>query len=715
MNATWTTLLTRWGMPALAGLAGLAVVCGGFDVRGGAIWLGVLAAVGLTTGIIFDARWRFEGGTPPDRPWAASEGPLLWIVAAWALTRLAGGYGSYLIVAPAALVALLVAMFPAPVRLRALALAGGLELGLLLTRRISVVELGVRVAIIAGATWGLARLSRWSAWQADVAQARDDRAKAASNRAARRDFGLLTEQAPAITALPGLEIGERPTVGQRALDHVEEAFQLQADLLHAALGARTVAVLWRADPDQLRLRTWSGTIAADRIGPWSTAVGVPASVMREGTAVAVAPVHPGGLPYHPADAEIAAALAVPVLDAGAVAGVLCVDGDAPFEGPRRAAVEQAARALGLAVDMSRELKATDQERTIVQRICAALQALNGSLGLDAAVQATLEAVQVLVKPDLAALSVVRGDVHVVLGAVGDGAEALENLEFTGDEGLVGQAIAHGRVMPMHPGHRRGKGVFTAADTLESLQSLLVLPLSRADGNPVGALTVGARAADRFTGPRRDMLELIADQLGVKLDLAQAHDRLRGLATIDGLTGLSNHRTFQQAFDKMIARARRRKSPLCLLIVDIDHFKALNDGHGHPFGDEVLRAVAQVIGQAGRAVDLAARYGGEEFAVILEDSDADGGRRVAERIRAEIEGLRFGGESETVGASSDAPAAAADEAGPRGVRVTASVGLASLPDDATSKAILIELADKALYAAKRRGRNQVCAWADGVSG
>lgn len=693
MNPAWSTRLAQWWVVALAGLAGLAVMLGGFDINAGVVWLGILTAVGLTTGVLQDARWRIEGTDPPDRPWAASEGPLLWIVGAWAITRLGGPYGAYLIVIPAGLVALLVAMFPRPVWIRALVAAGAIELGLLIGGRIAPVELLIRVVIIGGATWGLSRLSSWAAWQAEVDKHRADRADRAANQEARREFGLLTAQTPAISTRSDAELSARPTVGQIALDHVEQAFVIQVGLLRRALGASTVAVLWCTDDDQLSLRAWDSVTDLDARGPWSQAAGIPASVLREGAPVAVAPMHPGGLPYHPDDAEIGAVLAVPIEGDAAPRGVLCVDGAAPFEEAAREAVVQTARALAHAVDMGRELKATDVERTIVQRICAALKTLNASLGMDAAVQATLDAVEVLVKPDLAALSMVRGDVHVVIGAIGEGADALEDLQFTGDEGLVGQAIAHGRIMPLRAPRRTTQGVFTANDTLAAMKSLLVLPLRRADGGPVAALTVASRAPEQFIAHRRAMLELIAEQLGTKLDLAQAHERLRSLATIDGLTGLNNHRTFQQGFAQMIARARRNNGPLCLLLIDIDHFKTVNDEHGHPFGDAVLRAVAQVIGRAGRSVDLAARYGGEEFAVILEDSDAEGGRRVAERVRAEIEALRFDIDS---------------------VRVTASIGLASLPSDATSQAVLIELADKALYAAKHRGRNQVRAWADAAS-
>jgi diguanylate cyclase (GGDEF)-like protein len=190
-----------------------------------------------------------------------------------------------------------------------------------------------------------------------------------------------------------------------------------------------------------------------------------------------------------------------------------------------------------------------------------------------------------------------------------------------------------------------------------------------------------------------MLELIGAQVAVKLDLARAHEQIRELATTDGLTGLNNHRVFQQTFDAMLQRARRRSSPVCFLLTDIDKFKVLNDTYGHPFGDEVLKGVARVLGGAVRSVDLAARYGGEEFAVLLEDAGSEGGRLMAERIRAEVEALSF--------------------AHPKGpVRVTLSLGVAAFPADGELKTTLIERADAALYQAKHAGRNRVRVWADG---
>jgi two-component system cell cycle response regulator len=140
----------------------------------------------------------------------------------------------------------------------------------------------------------------------------------------------------------------------------------------------------------------------------------------------------------------------------------------------------------------------------------------------------------------------------------------------------------------------------------------------------------------------------------------------------------------------IDRAQRYDRPLSLLLVDLDHFKDVNDTHGHAGGDEVLRAVADVLAAVCRDVDLAARIGGEEFAILLPETDARGAEHVAERARGRIAESHH-----------RAPSGA-------GFRITASAGVASLGREVTSAEGLLQAADDALYRAKGEGRNRVVA-------
>jgi diguanylate cyclase (GGDEF)-like protein/PAS domain S-box-containing protein len=191
---------------------------------------------------------------------------------------------------------------------------------------------------------------------------------------------------------------------------------------------------------------------------------------------------------------------------------------------------------------------------------------------------------------------------------------------------------------------------------------------------------------RITGSSTDITERkrqeqqIAEQ---RQALEAANARLEALATLDGLTGLKNHRAFQERFDGEWERAVRHGTPLSLLLLDVDHFKQYNDTFGHPAGDEVLRGIARVLCDGVRETDFVGRYGGEEFAAILPDTDAAGALRMAERLRAAVEAAPW----------------------PRRP-VTASIGSATRTTAMTGRADLLLAADQALYAAKHAGRNQV---------
>jgi diguanylate cyclase (GGDEF)-like protein len=178
-----------------------------------------------------------------------------------------------------------------------------------------------------------------------------------------------------------------------------------------------------------------------------------------------------------------------------------------------------------------------------------------------------------------------------------------------------------------------------------------------------------------------------------LELETVVEQLKQLARTDGLTGLRNHRAFQEALNFELERARRTQRPLSLLMLDVDHFKAYNDTHGHPGGDRVLRLVAQLLEKNLRTVDVVARYGGEEFVILLLETPGVDAQLVAEKLRLAVASVDFEG---------------AERSQPGG-RLTISLGLASFPLQATTGEALLALADAALYRAKHAGRNQV--WRD----
>lgn len=224
-----------------------------------------------------------------------------------------------------------------------------------------------------------------------------------------------------------------------------------------------------------------------------------------------------------------------------------------------------------------------------------------------------------------------------------------------------------------------------ARALPDARNVVVLPFT-ADGEPVGAVVV-ERGGGGSAGIGASTVALLS-QFTVHAALAHRNVRLlaevKHLAAVDGLTGLANRRTFEDTLHREVSRAIRTGADLSLLLVDVDHFKTVNDTYGHPTGDEVLRYVGHVLATSGRDFDFPARYGGEEFAVILPGCAPEEAIAVANRLRAGI-------------ASDQAP-----------LRVTASAGVAALHRNAPDAETLVRAADEALYDAKRQGRDRTVA-------
>ncbi len=208
------------------------------------------------------------------------------------------------------------------------------------------------------------------------------------------------------------------------------------------------------------------------------------------------------------------------------------------------------------------------------------------------------------------------------------------------------------------------------------------------GEQVLGVMVVASATPRELSPAElDRLQVIANQSSLALQNALLHGELERLSVTDRLTDLFNHGYFQQRLDAEIRRANRFDHPLSLVMLDIDDFKALNDTYGHPRGDMVLKVMSSIIRENLREIDIAARYGGEEFVLLLPETDVEGARSVAERVRMRVE-------AEVL------PIADAD----REVRISVSLGVATYPLHADTHAGLIDVADRALYEAKRAGKN-----------
>jgi len=241
---------------------------------------------------------------------------------------------------------------------------------------------------------------------------------------------------------------------------------------------------------------------------------------------------------------------------------------------------------------------------------------------------------------------------------------------------------------LHPGDCVGElSVFDGAYTSAQVIAASDCHLLRIDNKTLWRLV---RASHNFS---RNLLHVLAKRMrknNVAIINGLRHQQeLEYLANVDGLTGLFNRRWMNEFFQRQIARALRDNKPMALLIADLDHFKQINDIHGHVVGDEVLFAVASILARLVRPTDLLARFGGEEFALILPDTSLHDAKQIAERMRVEIDNTRIKIDNES----------------PHEIHVTLSLGVTSLMLGDEINNILTR-ADRALYHAKENGRNRV---------
>lgn len=297
-----------------------------------------------------------------------------------------------------------------------------------------------------------------------------------------------------------------------------------------------------------------------------------------------------------------------------------------------------------------------------------------SVVLDAAMAATRAraGAVLLLSPDRTTLELAVGQ-----GLVDDGP-----LQLATGQGVAGQVAVTGR--PLHG--RTGSGQLLPAPGEPTGTTVVAVPLSSST-NVIGVLLL----LDREDGEEFDERDLatlgtFTSQATVAVDNVLLHEETSRLSVTDGLTGLWNYRYLQLSLAKEVERATRFERPLSLLMLDLDHFKLVNDVHGHQRGDAVLVELAERIRGLVRDVDTLARYGGEEFVLVLPETDETGAVQAAERIRQAVRALPFG------------------NAGDPPVVLTLSIGVAVFPVHGAGTVELLRAADDALYVAKREGRD-----------
>lgn len=226
------------------------------------------------------------------------------------------------------------------------------------------------------------------------------------------------------------------------------------------------------------------------------------------------------------------------------------------------------------------------------------------------------------------------------------------------------------------------------------QTWMLVPIA-AHGRNIGCLVLESQQTQAFNESALRIVQALANEFAIAFENARLFEEVKRLSTVDPLTSLFNRRHFNSAAQIELQRAERYHLSLTVILMDIDHFKKVNDVYGHAMGDRVLMEVAAVCLKGLRVMDLHARYGGEEFCFLLPETPLNGALQLAERIRASVAALQFDSEQGQL-------------------TVTASFGVTERIEPGDSLSHLQERADKALYAAKHGGRNQVLAWSDALA-
>ncbi|MDW7709732.1 MAG: sensor domain-containing diguanylate cyclase [Deferrisomatales bacterium] len=319
------------------------------------------------------------------------------------------------------------------------------------------------------------------------------------------------------------------------------------------------------------------------------------------------------------------------------------------------------------------------------------KALTSTLDLREVLGAIMEKVSLLLRPknwSLLLLDEASGDLVFEI-AVSPAAERLKGLRLNKGEGIAGWVALHGEslLIPDVRGDTRfAPAVDEASDF--STRSIVCVPL-RCRNRILGVVElINNMDEGEFSEADLKILSTIADFAAIAIENARYFERVRELVITDDLTGLYNARHLLEYLDHEVDRAHRYGTPLSLVFFDVDYFKGVNDTHGHLVGSRVLTEMGRLIRGCVRSSDVAARYGGDEFVLVLPNTDKKGAVTVASNLRQKVREHYF-----------------LSEQGYR-IRVTASFGVASYPEDAQTKLALIRHADQAMYRVKETTRDAV---------
>ncbi len=390
-------------------------------------------------------------------------------------------------------------------------------------------------------------------------------------------------------------------------------------------------------------------------------------------------------------AKIVSLMSVPVVEGEVLRGVLVADHaeEGRFSRSELEVFEGFAVEVNLLLENSWSSWRDRRSASKMEAVSALSYELNSTLNIKEMLEILVEKVELIVPCDQCAVFLVdRESRRLVLHAErGFRFPRDKRFSFPMNKGLPGSVLTHGQPL-LFATVKEGQ-VVPGYTGIKKMRSFMGFPLKFQE-EFAGVLIFASAEPGKFTSDEMATLGTLVNQASAQVSNAILHEQVEKVAITDGLTGLYNHRHFQERLSHELKRSLRQEQPVSLLLLDIDHFKKVNDDYGHPFGDEVLKKISAQLSDVARDIDLVARYGGEEFVVILANAGRRDCSKVAGRIRKGIESLSFVFEGETV-------------------KTTVSLGGATFPEDGETKEELIRHADQALYHSKHAGRNRYTAF------
>jgi diguanylate cyclase (GGDEF)-like protein len=484
------------------------------------------------------------------------------------------------------------------------------------------------------------------------------------------------------------------------LDDLQRSLSAALDLCRMTLDCRSVLALSLDTTGRwLFVREVSSGETSVCPGPFSAADGVFAAALTSGRiAELVSQAAARQVPYYKVPFPVGHVAAVPLGTGTDTAGLLALDRPLaePLRPEQRLVLETAAELVRRTLEIERSVVQLERAKVEQGKLYRAAEQLNEAQSEKQVIEAGVGSAREFAAFHFAAVTLVReGGAHEICAVSGPHTSELVGKTFKDSTGLVGMVVENRHALPFRGLCDAGyQVVFTRDLPSPDLRSLLVLPLL-VHQEVLGTLVLGSDEPSAFGSAVRPTLEVLARHIAVSLANARMMKRLEDLATTDGLTGLLNKRALIDAARQKLRSSVRFQKPLSVLVCDLDHFKSVNDTHGHDVGDRVIRGFADVLKHGKRDTDLVGRFGGEEFVVICEQTDLVGAQQLAERIRTDLANTTF-----------------VTSSGP--LRVTCSVGIAAFPRAGQDWDELFRATDEALYASKRAGRDRVTVWSPRIA-